>query len=82
MRKSTGHHLSIRSDEKYIWTGKPGQLQSTGLQRVGHDRVTELQQWVYAVHQYSFAERHFVQGRSVFNKNNYFLCFFVCKGSI
>ena len=24
------------------WTGKPGVLQSTGLQRVRHDRVTEL----------------------------------------
>ena len=24
------------------WTGKPGVLQSTGLQRVGHDWVTEL----------------------------------------
>ena len=24
------------------WTGKPGMLQSMGLQRVGHDRVTEL----------------------------------------
>ena len=24
------------------WTGKPGMLQSTGLQRVGHDWVTEL----------------------------------------
>ena len=26
------------------WTGRPGVLQSMGLQRVGHDRVTELKQ--------------------------------------
>ena len=25
------------------WTGKPGMLQSMGLQRVGHDQVTELE---------------------------------------
>ena len=24
------------------WTGEPGELQSLGLQRVGHDGVTEL----------------------------------------
>ena len=34
------------------WTGKPGMLQSVGLQRVGHDWVTELNwteqsQWVH-----------------------------------
>ena len=26
----------------WLWTGKPGGLQSTGLQRVGHDWATEL----------------------------------------
>ena len=26
----------------WCWTGKPGVLQSTGLQTVRHDRVTEL----------------------------------------
>ena len=31
--------VSFRS---WWWTGKPGVLQSMGLQRVGHDRVTEL----------------------------------------
>ena len=30
-------------------TGRPGGLQSMGLQRVGHDRVTEQQQ--FEVHQ-------------------------------
>ena len=28
------------------WTGKPGMLQSMGLQRIGHDWVTELN-WIY-----------------------------------
>ena len=28
------------------WTGKPGMLQSMGLQRVGHDWVTELTDWL------------------------------------
>ena len=30
------------SSRSWCWTGKPGMLQSTGLQRVRHDRVTEL----------------------------------------
>ena len=29
------------------WTGKPGVLQSMGLQRVGHDSVTELN-WLFS----------------------------------
>ena len=29
------------------WTGWPGLLQSMGLQRVGHDWVTELIDWLY-----------------------------------
>ena len=29
---------------RILWTGKPGRLQSMGLQRVGHDWVTEQQQ--------------------------------------
>ena len=33
------------SSESWWWTGKPGMLQSTGLQRVGHDWVTELNWW-------------------------------------
>ena len=35
--------LSCRS---WWWTGKPGMLQSVGLQRVGHDWATELN-WYY-----------------------------------
>ena len=32
----------------YLWrTGKPGMLQSMGLQRVGHDWATEQQQQIY-----------------------------------
>ena len=30
------------SSRSWWWTGKPGMLQSKGLQRVGHDRETEL----------------------------------------
>ena len=30
------------SSESWWWTGKPGELQSMGMQRVGHDWVTEL----------------------------------------
>ena len=30
------------SSGSWCWTGKPGMLQSMGLQRVGHDSVTEL----------------------------------------
>ena len=29
---------------RWWWTGKPGMLQSTGSQRIGHDLVTEQQQ--------------------------------------
>ena len=34
------------SSGSWWWTGKPGVLQSMGLQRVGHDEVTELN-WTY-----------------------------------
>ena len=34
------------SSRSYWWTEKPGMLQSTGWQRVGHDQVTELT-WTY-----------------------------------
>ena len=32
------------NSESWWWTGKPGVLQSTGSQRVGHDWATELNQ--------------------------------------
>ena len=35
------------SSGSWWWTGKPGMLQSIGLQRVGHDWVTELNWWIY-----------------------------------
>ena len=35
------------SSRSWWWTGKPGMLQSVGLQRVGHDWVTELNWTVY-----------------------------------
>ena len=37
-----GHELKSR---RWWWTGKPGVLQSMGLQRVGHDWVTEVSEW-------------------------------------
>ena len=37
--KEMASHPSIL-DRRISWTEEPGALQSTGLQRVGHDRVT------------------------------------------
>ena len=39
----TGHEFGQTPGDKWR-TGKPGMLQSMGLQRVGHDSVTEQQQ--------------------------------------
>ena len=33
------------NSRSWWWTGKPGMLQSMGLQRVGHNWVTEQQRW-------------------------------------
>ena len=38
------------SSRSWWWTGKPGVLQSMGSQRVGHDRVTELTNWIEPAH--------------------------------
>ena len=35
------------SSRSWWWTGKPGVLQSMGPQRVRHDWVTELTDWLY-----------------------------------
>ena len=40
-----GHEFWVSSGS-WWWTGKPGMLQSMGLQRVGHDCVTELN-WIW-----------------------------------
>ena len=37
--------LSLSGDGRWWRTGKPGMLQSMGLQRAGHDWVTEQQHW-------------------------------------
>ena len=37
------------SSGSWWWTGKPGMLQSRGLQRVGHNWVTELNWHIYIV---------------------------------
>ena len=34
--------LSLVSSRRWWWTGRPGVLQSIGLQKVGHDWATEL----------------------------------------
>ena len=34
--------MSLASSGRWLWTGKPGMLQSMGLRRVEHDSVTEL----------------------------------------
>ena len=39
------------SSGSWWWTGKPGMLQSTGLQRIKHDWVTELNPCSMCVHQ-------------------------------
>ena len=46
LTKWTGGWASSRS---WWWTGRPGLLQSVGLQRVGHDWATELN-WSKNVH--------------------------------
>ena len=40
LEKEMATHCSIHA-WKIPWTGEPGGLQSTGSQRVGHNRVTE-----------------------------------------
>ena len=42
-----GHEFDMSLDRSWWWTGKPGVLQSTGSQRVGHDWGTELN-WLTA----------------------------------
>ena len=37
--------MSLSSSGSWWWTGRPGVLQSTGLQRVRHDWATELSDW-------------------------------------
>ena len=42
MASLTGWTWVCTSSRSWWWTGKPGVLQSTGLQRVGHNLTTEL----------------------------------------
>ena len=41
--------ISLVNSGSWWWTGRPGMLQSMGLQRVGHDWATELN-WKYYKH--------------------------------
>ena len=45
--------ISLSELWDWWWTGRPGVLRFTGLQRVGHDRVTELN-WTQLIHALSF----------------------------
>ena len=42
------------------WTGRPGMLQFMGLQRVGHNWVTELN-WFCKAHKHIWCDTHYVQ---------------------
>jgi len=35
-------HMSLSKVQELVWTGKPGMLQSMGLQRAGHDWATKM----------------------------------------
>ena len=41
--------MSWASSRSWWWTGKPGVLQSIGLQRTRHDWATELTDWFYSI---------------------------------
>ena len=47
MASSTQWTWVWASSQSWWWTGKPGVLQSMGSQRVGHDWVTEMNEWKY-----------------------------------
>ena len=49
-------HSSILAWE-IPWTEEPGELQSTGSQRVGHDRVTNTQAHFASDHNYTPAQK-------------------------
>ena len=43
LEKEMAPHSSVLAWKKTPWTEKPGELQSMGLQSVGHDLVTKQQ---------------------------------------
>ena len=47
LEKETATHSSILT-WRIPWTEKPGRLQSMGLQRVGHDWVTSIKDYIYS----------------------------------
>ena len=54
------------SCRSWRWTGKPGMLQSMGLQRVGHDWVTELQYFNATFHLSNFKKNTVPYPKDVF----------------
>ena len=63
------------------WTGKPGMLQSMGLQRVGHDWTTELN-WTdstpSSIHGGWFQERLLQGTAETAHSIKHCTCFFLC----
>ena len=55
------------SSRSWWWTGKPGMLQSMGLQRVGHDWATEL--ILVAYFQFHSQQSHFKPNVSKLNRS-------------
>ena len=53
LEKEISTHSSILA-WRILWTGEPGGLQSTGLQRVGHDLATKITNNKQATGHYSF----------------------------
>ena len=53
------------------WTGRPGMLRFMGLQRVGHNWVTELTDWLT---EWSSGFPYFLQFKSEFGNKEFMVC--------
>ena len=51
-----GHEFGVNS-RSWWWTGRPGVLQSMGLQRVGHDWATKLN-WMHSLQEIDVGQRN------------------------
>ena len=56
------------NSRRWWWTGKPGMLQSTGSQRVGHNWATGQQQSKYMITVVQFYEVVYIHRTSMFKK--------------
>ena len=69
------------SSRSWWWTGKPGMLQSMGLQRVGHDWTTELNRTdstPSSIHGGWFQERLLQGTAETAHSTKHCTCFFLC----